>query len=102
MKQLSLGELIEILESHDPETMCFNGFGAADSYRGYYEQLAFEPAGETSFGKMLSYAKFALNSTYTGWKGGEFLMTKDTLVNIANPGECGYPITESTLEVSHE
>jgi hypothetical protein len=41
---------------------------------------------------MLQNALEALGSTYTGYKGGDYLMTEYTSCYIANYGECGEEI----------
>ena len=44
--QMTLGALIAELETFDPKRLV-QGFGKPHSYRGYYEDLAFEPSEET-------------------------------------------------------
>src|SRR4030042_992561 len=43
---MTLGELIQFLEARDPERAVPVGFAEPDSYRGYYDELAFAPAKE--------------------------------------------------------
>ena len=50
---MTLGELIAELEKHDPETVLPNGFGAPDSYRGVYAEVAFAPRQNVSVREML-------------------------------------------------
>lgn len=63
-----------------------------DSWRGSYDELAlnFEIEGNcmkvTDFLKML---KEALGKEFTGYKGGEFYMNKNTPVWVANYGNSG-------------
>jgi len=40
---MMLSDIIETLEKYDPATIVPLGFGEPHSYRGYYDQLAFEP-----------------------------------------------------------
>ena len=87
-----LKELIDFLESKDPTIILPLGFNNPDSYRGYYEELAFEPAENISIGEMLKCAIEALGSTYTGYKGGEYTMGEYTDVYLANWGETGESI----------
>jgi len=75
---MRLGELITFLEGVDPNLVVPKGFHNPHSYRGSYNQLAFEPCKNTSFGDMLEVARQALNQTYTGWKGGEYKMDQYT------------------------
>jgi hypothetical protein len=71
---MTLGELITALEAHDPATVVPTGFSNPHSYRGYYEDLAFEPASNVTVGDMLADARSALDATFEGWKGGQFTM----------------------------
>ena len=95
---MTLGKLIARLERENPEKIIENGFGEADSYRGFYQDTAFAPAKNTTVAKMLVFAKAALGNTYTGYKGGEFRMDKDTDVWIAEYGNLGEALTPRALE----
>ena len=94
---MTLSELIERLEKADPNTVVRNGFSTAHSYRGYYEDLAFEPATDVTVEHMLTCAKAALGKTYCGWKGGEFLMNDHTTVWLAEHGRTGEAIVPLLL-----
>lgn len=85
---MKLGELIRILEKQPLSKKVKFGFGKAASYRGYYEQVAFQPKRDVDVHFMLMHAKIALGNTFNGYKGGRFTMTEDTIVNIANSGHC--------------
>jgi len=69
---MMLGDLITALEQADPDLVVPWGFRGPHSYRGDYDQLAFEPAANVSVGEMLADARSALGATYTGYKGGEY------------------------------
>lgn len=69
-----LDDLIELLESVPPNTVLKNGFSHPHSYRGYYTDLAFEPASNVTVGEMLGDARSARGETFVGWKGGDFTM----------------------------
>ena len=61
------------------------------SYRGYYEHLALgytNEDGTMKVGELLALLKEAVGKTYTGWKGGQFKMTRKTPVWIGNSGHC--------------
>lgn len=75
---MNLGDLITALEAADQNITCTNGFTNPHSYRGDYMDLAFEPATDVPVRDMLAAAQAALDTTYTGYKGGEFNMTADT------------------------
>lgn len=71
---MNLDELITMLEAADPRMVIRRGFDNPHSYRGYYDELAFEPTSNVTVGSMLEAARDAHGSTYTGWKGGDFTM----------------------------
>jgi hypothetical protein len=107
--QLSLGEIIEKLEKcglthgeeNEPKTVDYD-FATAiptflDSWRGSYDELALgfklsgydndeEHFAQTKAEDLLSELKSAIGKTFTGWKGGEYKMTKNTPVWVANSG----------------
>jgi hypothetical protein len=89
----TLKDLIDWLEEQDPDKIVSDGFGFPHSDRGSYDELAFEPIEEITFGEMLSHAKSALNKTFTGYKGGDYKMTEYTPVYIGKWGCCGDAIT---------
>lgn len=96
---LSLGELIARLKEEDPATRLPIGFHRPHSYRGYYEDLAFEVASSITVGDMLKAAESAVGQTYHGWKGGEYAMSDYTSVwLVTEPGDCGESIGAVFLE----
>jgi len=92
-----LHELIEELSKHDPAKAVPNGFDGPHSYRGYYDELAFEPCGETTVRAMLAVAQSAIGASYTGWKGGEFTMNDWTPVHLAFEGDTGQSLGHTLL-----
>lgn len=84
--QYSLGELIEALKAADPNAVVRYGFGNPHSYRGYYDELAFEPVSSTTVAAMLAAAESAMGTTYQGWKGGDFKMDSYTSVWLSTEG----------------
>ena len=89
---MTLGELIKFLKSKDRKKIVPLGFDNPHSYRGYYEELAFEPALNISVEEMLDCAKEALGNTYEGYKGGIYKMGNSTDVWLAEYGHCGESI----------
>lgn len=81
-----LKDLIEWLEKQSPDAVVPHGFGEPMSYRGYYDELAFEPVESTTFGEMLTHARNALGATFTGYKGGDYKMGEYTPCWIAEYG----------------
>ena len=84
---MTLGELIAYLETKDQDYIVPLGFNSPHSYRGNYEDLAFEPCANRTVGEMLACAKEALGTKYTGWKGGYYRMHEDTTVWLSRFGE---------------
>jgi len=87
--QMTLGDLIKFLESADsPKEI--KGLGDLDSYRGYYSDLAFEPAVETKTAtELLEQCKSAMGKIFQGYKGGDYVMGETTPLWLANYGSCG-------------
>lgn len=90
---MTLGELIDNLKRLDPSLVVEHGFVEPHSYRGYYDELAFEPARGMSIRSMLEAAESAVGTTYEGYKGGEYTMHEHTPVHLALYGTTGEPIT---------
>lgn len=90
---MTLGELINTLKSFPKDYLvvikpydlipC-----GLTSYRGYYNELALEYdiVGHCTVENLLKVAKKVLGKELMGYKGGNFLMTKNTPVWISNYG----------------
>jgi len=100
MNQINLGQLIDLLNQRPQnQGVSFDFCGtvpdSVDSYRGYYDQLA---VGWCHGGKpqtvagLLAILEGAVGTTYEGWKGGEYVMSRRTPLWVSNPGECGQTI----------
>jgi hypothetical protein len=88
---LTLGELSNALDGVNPDFLVVfdGGLGAnsLDSYRGYYTDLAIDVTGETkTVAVWRDIVKEALNTTFFGYKGGEFPATPDTPLWMAEYG----------------
>ena len=90
---MTLGELIDTLKSFPKDCLVFiKPYDLIpiefDSYRGYYDQLAlnYDINGSCTVEKLLKLAKKSVKKTFIGYKGGNFLMTKNTPVWISNYG----------------
>lgn len=86
---MTLDELIAALEAEDPARRLPLGFSHPHSYRGFYDELAFEPTANVTVGEMLADARSADGTTYQGWKGGDFTMTGWTDCWLAEEGTGG-------------
>ena len=94
----TLENAIELLESEpDKDRIVPFGFGSPHSYRGYYEDLAFEPMANVTVGEMLDAAKSAVGATFDGYKGGEFKMSMWSTVWLADYGCCGETLGPTLL-----
>lgn len=94
-----LREVIDYLEACDPATRVPVGLGRPCSYRGSYDELAFEVARDTTVGAMLESARSALGQTFTGYKGGEFTMDGwSRCWLVADSSECGEGIGPVLLD----
>jgi hypothetical protein len=96
---VTLGELIDYLQVLPQSALFHRGLVNPHSYRGYYEQLAFEPTDLMQTGmRLLEVARSAVNETYTGYKGGSFTMDHWTPVWVANSGHTGEELTQDMLD----
>jgi hypothetical protein len=88
--QLTLGEIIVLLEQLDPKRI-IPGLGDLHSYRGYYSDLAFDinSSSDKTVKQLLQECKSAVGTEYQGWKGGEFKMSKITPLFVAHEGSTG-------------
>jgi hypothetical protein len=75
---MTLGEIIQELKKHNPSLIVPKGWAKGRSFRGYYEDLAFEPKDNATIGEMLKDAEDALGKTFDGYKGGEYEMGEFT------------------------
>lgn len=84
--EMTLIELIDVLKTMPQDKVVRWGFDHPHSWRGVYDELAFEPAENVTIGSMLHCAREALHNTYQGYKGGDFTMGEYTEVHIAYVG----------------
>ena len=90
--QLTLGLAIQTLEEiapSTPATLSILGTpGKLASYRGYYDDLAFEPElTPVTVGEVLAELKGALGNSFKGYKGGAFIMKADTPLWVSAWGQ---------------
>ena len=100
--QLCLGELILKLKSMPPDSDVILDFDntipyTIDSWRGSYDEIAicYTHVGDSYAPKPWVAQQFcrilidAIGNTFTGYKGGTYIMDKTTPVWVANYGESG-------------
>lgn len=92
--QLTLGGIISLLETMDPE-MEIQDLPEPHSYRGYYSDLSFEPSEDkTTVAALLLKCKGLIWQTFTGYKGGEFVMDETTPLWISYCGTTGVKLVD--------
>ena len=79
---MELQEYIAILEQYPRDKALPKGLGAPHSWRGVYQELAFEVVEDTTVGEMLDCAEECIGKTFQGWKGGDFTMRETTEIHI--------------------
>lgn len=90
--QMTLGKMIDALAAIPPETV-IEGFGHPDSYRGYYSDLAFDKIDrKMTAGEALEMAKNCMGEIFEGYKGGDYMMGRNTPIWLAEYGSCGMKI----------
>jgi hypothetical protein len=95
--QITLGRMIEILDSYDPARATVLSFSFG-SYRGSYDQLAAGLSPKFSKHSIADLRNnLPLGRTFPGYKGGEFCMNSGTFVWLAGYGSPGIPMTEAIL-----
>lgn len=93
-----LMKLIDVLKHADQDAVVRQGFYNPHSYRGYYNDVAFEPLENVRVADMLLAAKAALGATFTGYKGGDFHMSAYVDCYLAHYGNTGEEIGPTLLE----
>lgn len=88
--QMTLGEIIDYLEEQ-PKDRLVKGLGYLCSYRGYYCDLAFAPTNNetVTVESLLGKCKDVMGRTFTGYKGGDYMMGENTPLWVAPYGSCG-------------
>lgn len=98
---LSLGALRDVCEANPKmivRTEGGEGLGREHSYRGYYNELSFEPDAPRKASEVLKACRRALEDTYTGYKGGDYRYDEDTSIWLAHHGCTGSAITGAKIE----
>jgi hypothetical protein len=104
--QLLLGELILKLEAvKNKDLPLFIDImdkrpADIDSWRGIYAELAIATEGHSSptVADGISMLQAAVGKTYHGYKGGDFTMSKNTPVWLAEYGESGFHIDDKEID----
>ena len=95
---LTLGQAISMLSKLPQDTSVIYDFNnkspkGPHSFRGHYSDLAFEWSGdEVTIRDFVSELNASWGKTFTGYKGGDFIMDAETPLWAAEYGECGRAI----------
>ena len=85
---MNLGEYIKILEKCENKNRVIKkGLGDPDSWRGSYNELAFDIVENITIQQMIDCAKNCIGMQFTGYKGGEFVFDENTSINIDSYGD---------------
>lgn len=89
---LTLGSLVDFLKSADPTlSVIYDGGDSPSepqSYRGYYCDLSFPPSSTPiTVKELLAEAEASIGTTFEGYKGGDFTMSKSTPLWASHYGE---------------
>lgn len=100
--QMTLGALIERLEAL-PQDLLVEGICDPHSYRGYYQDLAFETsASKIPVSQALQVCRDCMGEVFQGYKGGDYQMGRQTPVWLASEGCCGQKVVALTDEGAFE
>lgn len=94
---MELKTLIEYLRREPEDKIIREGFHKPHSYRGYYDQLAFQPLENARVGDMLAAAESCIGRVFFGYKGGEYTMNKNSDCWISEYGRTGDELSERLL-----
>jgi len=102
LTQLTLGDAIQKLEDAPCVLIKFDTGSnplSADSYRGYYSDLAIsEGESDVSTKELYITLSNAINRTFFGYKGGDFFMDKSTPLWMAEYGDCGRKVMDIIVD----
>ena len=97
---MTLGKLLSVLKQCDLNDTVEGIRANGDSSRAYYTDFAFEP-GTCTVEELISFIiNHVIDEKFYGYKGGEYLMDRDTVIHIAEYGYSGEPIVAAYKELS--
>jgi hypothetical protein len=89
-------EFLEIVQETDSSFQFVNAFNNPHSWRGIYNEVAFQTEMLMTSDEMLHCVKRALTETFFGWKGGEYGYCLDNHCHLEAGGTGCY--TETAME----
>ena len=91
---MTLGELIDELKKQPDDNevyldFCYMAPDGVESYRGFYDHLAlsYSQLNPMKVKELREELEAAVGATFTGYKGGSFIMTRNTPMWIDNIGD---------------
>lgn len=104
--QMTLGKMLSVLSKMPPDALV-DEIVYPHSYRGYYDDLAFERrGGKIAALEALKLCQSAMGKVFRGYKGGDFMMGELTPVWIAVCGNTGQRLIgireDGTFEIARE
>ena len=85
---MNLGEYIAILDKcKNKNRVIKKGLGNPDSWRGSYDELAFDIVENITIQEMIDCAKDCIGKKFRGYKGGDYIFDESTRINIDSYGE---------------
>ena len=85
---MNLGEYIEILEKCENKNRVLKkGLGNPNSWRGNYDELAFDIVENITIQEMINCAKDCICKKFRGYKGGDYIFNESTTINIESYGD---------------
>lgn len=94
---MQLGALKKTLALLPQDVEVMFGFTCAHSYRGYYDQVAFEPATSITVAHMAAEVERALTEPFEGYKGGTFTYNNFTPCWLSEWGHASEVGVEAVL-----
>ena len=86
---MKLSQLFSIfLEMTDTSFVFSQGFDTPHSYRGYYTELAFQPAEDIKLHDIIKSLDRAYIEVFEGYKGGDYKYNMTTACHLAWIGNC--------------
>lgn len=92
---MNIKQLIQCLNEYDYDDVVENILHNPHSYRGYYEELALERSNQNgTVGELIQLLESCIGKTYTGYKGGEYIMKPESIVNVSDYGTTGGEVVD--------
>jgi hypothetical protein len=98
MIEITLGQMITRMKKLDRDSFVPFYFTNPHSNRGWYERLGLEVitsqyAECVYVSDVIKFLEGQIGEMHTGWKGGDYVMSEDTIVCISSPGNTGAEIS---------